>query len=62
MKVLSTTSIAFSVVIEMVKSGKLSVQDVSEICIVSRPAEVMLIQAEEEREKNGLGKTSTSLQ
>ena len=47
MKVLSTTSKSFPQVLEMVASGKLSVQDVLEICIVSRPAEAILMQAEE---------------
>jgi hypothetical protein len=47
MKVLSTTSKSFPQVLEMVSCGKLSVQDVSEICIISRPAEVILMQAEE---------------
>jgi len=62
MKVLSTTSKAFARVQEMVSSGKLSVQDVSEICIISRPAEIILMQAEDERLKNGLAKNSDCLQ
>jgi hypothetical protein len=62
MKVLSTTSKPFPKVLEMVASGKLSFQDVSEICIISRPAEVILMQAEEERTRNELGYNLNGLQ
>ena len=54
MKVLSTTSKAFPRVLEMVLSGKLNVQDILEICIVSRPAEVLLMEYELERLKHDI--------